>query len=160
MRHKEYNDFMLKHRETVWGLCMRFARGDTERAKDMVQEVWLALWLRLDMANDVNDERHQKAWVRTTARNLLIDIYRSSRIETQALAGMPTERMDDSSADMAERIEALLGALPDEERRLLQMRLEGYDGNEIADALGIERNAVYQRMSRIIAKLRKKYGNK
>ena len=48
--------------------------------------------------------------------------------------------------------------LSNEDRRLMQMRLDGYDAAEIAQALGIERNTVYQRVNRIINKLRKAYG--
>ena len=35
------------------------------------------------------------------------------------------------------------------------MRLDGYEAEEIAKALGIKRNAVYQRLHRIIERLRK-----
>lgn len=31
---------MLRHREAVWRQCYRFARGDSERCRDMVQEVY------------------------------------------------------------------------------------------------------------------------
>ena len=51
-----------------------------------------------------------------------------------------------------------MSTLSDDEERLLRMRLEGYDAQEIADEFKMERNAVYVRINRIITKLRRRYG--
>jgi len=48
--------------------------------------------------------------------------------------------------------------LSDSERQLVQMRLDGYDASEIASALNIKSDAVYQRFCRIIKKLKVIYG--
>ena len=56
-----------------------------------------------------------------------------------------------------EDIDDLLTLLPEDEERLMYIRLEGYDAQEIADAFGIDRNAVYQRVNRIMNKLRNRY---
>ena len=60
--------------------------------------------------------------------------------------------------DYAESIDDLMVSLTDEEERMMRMRLEGYDAQEIADEFKTERNAVYVRINRIINKLRKRYG--
>jgi RNA polymerase sigma factor (sigma-70 family) len=66
--------------------------------------------------------------------------------------------LPDTPINYAESIDDLMAALTDDEERMMRMRLEGYDAQEIADEFKMERNAVYVRINRIIAKLRKRYG--
>ena len=47
-RYEDYKSFMRRHQETVWRVCYDFARGDIPRCEDMVQEVWIMLWLKFD----------------------------------------------------------------------------------------------------------------
>ena len=44
-RYEDYKSFMRRHQATVWRVCYDFARGDIPRCEDMVQEVWIMLWL-------------------------------------------------------------------------------------------------------------------
>lgn len=124
----------------------------------MVQEVYLTLWLHYDQLNPKANEWQQRAWVWLTTRSVLIDLYRKQAPETVTLDSFSEEQNTDTSMNYYEHIDNLMDKLNDEERRLMQMRLDGYDANEIAQVLGIERNAVYQRVNRIIYKLRKAYG--
>ena len=149
---------MLRHRTTVWRACCRFAHEDKELARDLVQEVYLAMWLRYDQLDDGANAWQQRAWVWRTARSVLVDLYRKREPDTVPLDSLDEEHLADTTVDYAKHINDIMGLLGAEERRLLQMRLDGYDAAEIAQALGIERNTVYQRMNRIINKLRKEYG--
>ena len=149
---------MLRHRTTVWRTCSRFAHNDKERARDLVQEVYLALWLRFDQLGAGANQWQQRVWAWRTTRSVLVDLYRKHEPETVPLDAIRDLPDLPASAEMAELVDDLMARLGDEERRLLQMRLDGYDAVEMAQALGIERNAVYQRVNRIIKKLRKEYG--
>lgn len=60
----------------------------------------------------------------------------------------------DSSTDK-EYVEELTATLNPEEQMLIQMHIEGCRGDEIAEALGLKCNAVYQRLRRSISKARK-----
>lgn len=156
-RYADYEAFMLLHRTTVWRACCRFAHDNKELARDFVQEVYLAMWLRYDQLDAEANLWQQRAWVWRTARSVLVDLYRKRELETVPLDSISDLPDMSATSDMSERINDLMALLGDEERRLLQMRLDGYDAAEIAQALGIERNTVYQRMNRIINKLREKY---
>ena len=157
-RYDHYCSLMERHRTTVWRACWRFAHGNPEWCKDMVQEVWIALWLRFDQLRVDANPLQQRAWVWRVARSVLVDLYRKHEPETVPLDAIRDLPDLPASAEMAELVDDLMARLGDEERRLLQMRLDGYDAVEMAQALGIERNAVYQRVNRIIKKLRKEYG--
>lgn len=47
-RYEDYKSFMRRHQQTVWRICYDFSRGDIPRCEDMVQEVWIMLWLKFD----------------------------------------------------------------------------------------------------------------
>lgn len=156
---------MLRHREAVWRQCYRFARGDSERCRDMVQEVYMLMWLKFDVLDTEVSEWQQRAWVRKVTRSVLVDLYRKEKpvemldekeLHTrETLWGKETATAD---SDMVDRLEEVMMTLNEEERRLMQMRFDGYDAGEVAAMLGIERGAVYQRYHRIILKLKRRFG--
>lgn len=153
-RYDTYCVFIERHRETVWQACYRFAKGNRTACEDMVQEVWIALWLRFDQLKTDVPEIMQRAWLKRLVRSVLVDLYRRSEPEAERLTPALIQTMPDTTINLAEDIDDLLALLPDDEERLMRMRLEGYDAQEIADAFGIDRNAVYQRVNRIMTKLR------
>ena len=116
------------------------------------------MWLKFDMLSEDANVWQQRAWVWRVARSVLVDLYRRPELATERITDMMAEVMADRHINYAEDIDDLLAHLTSDEQRLMQMRLDGYDAAEIGEALGINRNAVYQRMNRIINKLRKQYG--
>ncbi|MBQ3580155.1 MAG: sigma-70 family RNA polymerase sigma factor [Bacteroidales bacterium] len=159
-RYEEYNTFILRHREAVWHTCWRFAKGNRTACEDMVQEVWIALWLKFDQLRTDYSERQQRAWVKRVTRSVLVDLYRRSEPEPERLPALAADTLPTVAVSYADEIDDLMAMLPADDERLMRMRLEGYDAQEIADAFGIERNAVYQRVNRIITKLRKSHGTR
>ena len=160
-RYEAYNAFMRRHQKTVWRVCYDFARGDIQRCEDMVQEVWIMVWLKFDQLRDGTSEWRQRVWVRKVARSVLIDLYRKEMGNTDILVHL--DDLDGDIADedvratndIAERIDYLMASLNTEEQHLMRMRLEGYNAEEIATELNIVPNAVYQRINRIMKKLKR-----
>ena len=124
----------------------------------MVQEVWIALWLKFDDLKTDVTEWEQRAWVKRVTRSVLVDLYRRSEPESERLTPVLINTIPDTCVDYAESIDDLMSSLSNDEERLMRMRLAGYDAQEIADEFKIERNAVYVRINRIITKLRRRYG--
>lgn len=152
-RYEDYKSFMRRHQATVWRVCYDFARGDIPRCEDMVQEVWIMLWLKFDTMTG-RSEWQQRVWVRRVTRSVLVDLYRKKRPELEAVTEELAETVFTEESDVAERIDDLFFVLTPDEQRLMRMRLEGYSAEEIAAELKIEANAVYQRVNRIMNKLR------
>ena len=160
-RHEAYCAFMRRHRETVWRVCWHFARhgrGDRSdrmaRAEDMAQEVWIVLWLKFDQLNPECSERQQRRWLERLARSVLVDLYRNAEPKTDVITDEMADAIPIPGLDYAENLYDLLEALPSEEEHLMRLRLEGYDAREIASRTGLSREAVYQRISRIIKRLK------
>lgn len=158
-RYNEYETFMMRHRQTVWLICFRFANGDREKCRDLVQEVYLTLWLKFDQLHRDASEWQQKVWLKRVARNVLIDLYRREKqavfYDISELPEIPESSHQDI---LSETLEEMIEHLNDNERQLVQMRLDGYDASEIATALNVKSDAVYQRFCRIIKKLKAIYG--
>jgi RNA polymerase sigma factor (sigma-70 family) len=156
-RYEDYKSFMRRHQEAVWRVCYDFAHGDIPRCEDMVQEVWIMLWLKFD-AMTSRTEWQQRVWVRRVTRSVLVDLYRKNKFNPLSNASDLSKHSDLSdttdNADLAERIDDLFAALIPDEQHLMRLRLEGYSAEEIAAELKIEPNAVYQRVNRIMNKLR------
>lgn len=164
-RHDSYCDFMRRHRETVWRVCWRFARrgrgGRTDRlarAEDMAQEVWIVLWLKFDQLKPEYSERQQRRWLERLTRSVLIDLYRSAEPEAGAITNEIADNIPLPCLSYSDTLYDLLASLPSEEEKLMRLRLEGYNAQEIADHIGVSSEAVYQRISRIMKKLKKIHG--
>jgi DNA-binding CsgD family transcriptional regulator len=61
----------------------------------------------------------------------------------------------DDILEQQEELEELMSTLNDDERRMLRLQLEGYRADEIAEAMGLKRDAVYQRLHRVVGKMRR-----
>ena len=152
-RYEDYKSFMRRHQATVWHVCYDFARGDIQRCEDMVQEVWIMLWLRFDTMTS-RTEWQQRVWVRRVTRSVLVDLSRREHPPLEPINAEIVETVTAETSDVAECIDDLFAALTPDEQRLMRMRLDGYSAEEIAAEQKIENNAVYQRVNRIMNKLR------
>ena len=154
-RYEDYKFFMRRHQQTVWRVCYDFAHGDIPRCEDMVQEVWIMLWLKFDTMTS-RTEWQQRVWVRRVTHSVLVDLYRREHPPLEPIIAGMEESVAVETSDVAERIDDLFAALTPDEQRLMRMRLDGYSTEEIATEFDIATNAVYQRVNRIMNKLRQR----
>ena len=154
-RYEDYKSFMRRHQKTVWRVCYDYAHGDIPRCEDMVQEVWIMLWLKFDTMNS-QSEWQQRVWVRRVTRSVLVDLYRREHPPLEPINATMEETVATEESDVAERIDDLFSALTPDEQRLMRMRLDGYFAEEIATEFKILPNAVYQRVNHIMNKLRQR----
>ncbi len=148
-----FNTTLSTYSTLIWSMCRDAACGDSELCRDLFQEVSIRLWLHISELDMNAKPYQQKAWVEWQVRHVLSH----SRKPREMEHNMP-ELPDDDAAAEAERrtlVADLMAQLQEEDRQLMQMRLEGYSADEIANTMGIKRDAVYQRIHRIVARLRK-----
>lgn len=138
----------------VWRMCWISARGDFERCRDLVQEVSIALWLHFDKLRPGTSPHEEKAWVRWLTRTTLDHQCRHQRPPMLALTNAMAESISENGS-MAEDIEELMAVLSSEEQQLLRLHIEGYRADEIAQTMGLNRDAVYQRLHRAVGKMRR-----
>lgn len=135
-------DLYDRYSPVVYAVALRVL-GDTGAAEDVQQDVFIQLW-RNPAAFD-SARGSLGAWLAVITRNRAIDALRKRKPETDfedvVLSVSPDLAGDADRARAAEKVRNALGAMPDTQRRMLELAyFEGLSHSEIAaktgDALG------------------------
>lgn len=134
------------------------AREDCE---DVVQEVFLALFHHLARGRPRTNLR---GWIFRVAHNLALR-HRARELRRQrvgsfiarrsAVDSTPTPEERYVSHQLRTRLLTVANALPDRDRRCLQLRAEGLRYREIAHVLGVSLGTVANTMARALVRLRR-----
>lgn len=151
---EKYQAILWRHHQLIWRRCWRYSRRDVERTKDLVQEVVLALWSRYGRLRPDAGPLAERRWVDLNTRDVLRCLHRRQDPAPVPLDDDMADRVADERDEARQRVDELLDDLEADERRLVRMNLDGYSAKEIGQALGLSPDAVYQRMHRIIKKLK------
>ncbi len=154
-RHKTFTDLLRAHSNLIWSMCHYAAHGDHELCRDLFQDVSLRLWPHFGEMRPNAPPPQRNAWVEWQTRHVLEHAGRRQRPEP--VGELPEQADSNALVDIEIRtlINDLLSQLQPDERQLVQMRLEGYSANEIADKMGLSRDTVYQRIHRTMKKVRR-----
>lgn len=161
---------MERHKAAVYGYLLRLTcRQDA--ADDLFQEVFLKL-VRNPAA--YNEREKFKAWLFTVARNAAMDYFRRSAVRGEVSlegdGGRPGPADFAASAEpgpaeafysktLAERLEAALAGLSEDQREVFYLRhYSELSFKEIGELLKVPIGTVLARMSRAAARLREKLG--
>jgi RNA polymerase sigma-70 factor (ECF subfamily) len=149
-RDERTTRFENLYRETassVYGYCLR--RGARELADDVVDDVYLVAWRKLD---DV--PRDALPWLFATARRVLAN-HRRSRQRQAALVDqlMSDARPLSPPADLSPVMEALRTLRPAEQELLLLVAWDGLSTRQAAEALGCSAVAARVRLHRVRRRL-------
>lgn len=112
--------------------------GNTYDAEDIMQELLIKIWKRIDQYNEIENK---EAWCMTVTKNLAIDKIRSRKAPIHSIDDYtflrdsditPDKKLEDS--DSMSRILTLVNELPDKQRMIVYLRdVEGYSYKEIAE---------------------------
>jgi RNA polymerase sigma-70 factor (ECF subfamily) len=124
-------------------------RTDPATADDVLGDVLLVLWRRLD---DVPEDA-ALPWAYGVARGCLANARRAAARQERLVRRVAAERADQADDDA--RLADALAALPDDDRELLRLwAWEQLPPREIATVLGISANAAAIRLHRAKKRLR------
>lgn len=155
-QHHTYTTLLERHREMLWYLCWKKANGNYDRCQDLLQEVSIQLWDNLGKLRPNSTSWQERAWVRWQARSVFYQTDRRKTLPTEPLTDtLSNTAADEESVHRKELLDNLLSTLTPDEQRMMQLYLDGYHGDEIGAAMGLNRDAVYQRMHRAIQKMRR-----
>ncbi len=139
----------------VYRYCLNRLRDDQDAA-DATSQIFVRALSNIGSCNG----QSFRPWLFTIARNVVIDAWRvaGKTVELDRAEMLPDPAADpESRAIASERSTSLLATLPlltEEQRSVIELRLAGLDGNEIAVVLGKSRNAVDQMQFRAINRIR------
>jgi RNA polymerase sigma factor (sigma-70 family) len=163
---------LIAREEELGGDLLRAARrilrpGDRGRdyleSRDLVQTALRAGWVDAGAFQGSTREEFL-AWLRTILRRKLFRAVRrkipAAALDEAKEAEVPAPKEAESpltrliEEELRARLRSAIKSLPDDQRAVVKLRLQGLDGPKIAAALGIEPAAVRKRESRAAKRLR------
>ena len=156
-----FGRLFARHRALVLAYLTR--RCPAQDVPDLLAETFASALMAMHQGR-APETASLAPWLLTIARNKLVDSRRRGRTELATVRRLALERPEPSDADIEELVRmgrdlrgalALLGQLPEQQRRLLEARVldeRGYD--DIAREQNSTQTAVRQRVSRALRRLR------
>lgn len=126
----EYNAAVDAHADGIYRFAVKHLR-DEDRAKDVVQESFARLWVKVDQVEGAK----VKSYLFTTAHHVIVDEVRKGSRSTRMEEHHDNLRMtSQGQPDLKEVLDAALATLPSVQRSVVLLRdLEGYSYEEIAE---------------------------
>jgi RNA polymerase sigma-70 factor (ECF subfamily) len=154
-----------RYAAALLGVAMRMLRERRE-CEDLVHDVFLEAWQK---ARDFDPERGSvRAWLFMRLRSRALDRLKAagyarvdSLEERDVRARVEVASVGDEGGEAADHaaVRALVDALPDEQRRVLELGyFEGLSSSEIAARLGLPLGTVKSRVAAAMARLRSAFG--
>lgn len=147
---RRFVDITRNHGGLVASICLSFARSK-EEFEDLRQDAFLNIWRGLDC---FRADSSVSTWVYRITLNTCISSQRKNRggeRQAEALNEFYRELFDETSREDIERYEQmyrLIEQLPPLDKSALLMWLDDKSYDEIAEVMGLSRNAVASRLKR------------
>ena len=122
--------------------------------EDLLQEVTVALWVNHERLFRLSKGPRQMALVWKIARNAIIDDLRRTSMSEVLPKGFD---MKDEDRSKVQELHERIALLPEPDRSVVKMQLEGYSYEEISKALGLTVKNVSVKLVRIKEKIRKEW---
>lgn len=150
-----------RYHQRLVAFCSRQTRT-WETAEDLAHDIVVKA---LNALEDFDSSRAMWPWLKTVARNTLIDHYRAS----SHTVDVPDEYLPESDPKASdhttlvcqrEALDEAMDAVPDGDRVILELRYrEEWTSERLQEKLGIGRDALHKRLQRARDRLRNAYGS-
>lgn len=152
-----YSQIFREYSQTLFNF-LYYKSGNQKLAEDLTQEAFLKLWIN---CSKVSFEK-AKGYVFTTGQNLMLNTFKHNKVKLKFENLGHSEKDVESPAYLLEekelktQIEEAISALPEKQREVfLLSRIDKKTYKEIAELLGISRQAVEKRIYNALDSLRK-----
>lgn len=143
-------DLYQLHATELLGLARRLT-GSIADAEDVVQDLFVGL---PEAISKYQERGYLRAWLRQLTVRLALMRIRSGRLRRES--DLDEALASKRSTDHRQVHEAIASLSADDRAIVILKVVEGYDHAEIAELLGIRRNASEVRLHRALARLRKR----
>ncbi|MFF5991880.1 RNA polymerase sigma factor [Prauserella flavalba] len=154
---RAYEQLVRRYQGPMYRLALRMLAGSGE-AEDVVQEVFLTVWRRLDQ---LQDDSAFVGWLYRSTTNRCLNVLRARRpvadVDPDTTATRRVEAQPESAAELNDQVAALLKALaqltPEQRACWLLREVHGRSYEEIARIVRGSTTAVRGRIARARAQL-------
>ncbi|MBR1549577.1 MAG: sigma-70 family RNA polymerase sigma factor [Bacteroidales bacterium] len=150
---KTFNEVVLQHRRLLFAVCHRYGRRGLE-AEDLMQEVLMVLWRCREQLLAIASRPQQASWMWKVARSTCVDLLREAPPSYPVPEGFDTP---EESITLQHELHELIALLPEPDRSIARLHLEGYDYKEIGERTGLTKSNVGVRLMRIKEKLKEQW---
>lgn len=162
MSKQEFRALVNDYGAQVLSTAMRIL-GNSEKAQDVHQEVFLAIWKRW---HKYNGRTNWNAYLYRTTVRKAIEFAKQSRVEQslrqQPKYGTSTDNPDGPlrTAELQQMLARYLSRLPRRQADVFVLsRIEGLGAGEIAEILGCSQNTVRVHLHRAVKQLARELGD-
>lgn len=146
MSEKEFLSQLKEHQNIIYKLVHLYANTEEDK-KDLYQEILLQAWKTY---SSFRGEAKFSTWLYRLCLNTIFTIQRkTNRIEYTDTAKFEEEYFAASPNDEVERLYKAIRTLPETERAIISLHLDGYDNKEVSELMGITANLVGVKLHRI-----------
>lgn len=149
---RRFMEIVRRQEKLVASICLSFAHSK-EEFEDLRQDSMLNIWRGID---GFRADCCISTWVYRITLNTCVSSQRKKVPKAEAIAEFYRDLFDESAAEDVERYEQmyrLIGQLPPLDKAALLMWLDDKSYDEIAEVMGLSRNAVASRLKRAKEKL-------
>jgi len=152
---EEVEELLLRFGRRLTKLCARKSLGDSEDARDMLQNIMAEAWSRRDEAAGLGSDSEKERWLFSLARAEIFKHNSRRRFFERLFAPVSDPDTFAAESDPAKSVEELTsGLLSDDDMSLVRMKLEGYSFNDMAAVRRKTPEALRKQMQRIVEKIR------
>lgn len=152
---RKFQALIKRENNTISKICFSYSNSVAE-FDDLRQDALINIWRGL---RNFRGESSEKTWIyRVTVNSCLSTSRRQSRYQHESLEGLyDLVESDDSRKEAIEQLHRVIGSLNPQEKAIIMMWLDELTYDEIALAMGYNRNTVATKIKRIKEKIAKEY---
>lgn len=152
---RDFMALLARENANISRICFSYA-GSVADFDDLRQDALINIWRGIKSFRGQSSER---TWVyRVTINSCLSTIRKQSRHQHESLEKLyDLIEADDSEREAIEQMHRAIAVLGLEEKAIIMMWLDEMSYDDIAEAMGMNRNTVATRLRRIKEKIAKQY---
>ena len=145
MSEKEFLSQLKEHQNIIYKLVHLYAISEEDK-KDFYQEILFQAWKTY---SSFRREAKFSTWLYRLSLNTIFTIQRkTNKVEFTDTTKYEEQLITTSSNDEKERLYKAIRTLPEMERAIVSLHLDGYDNKEAGELLGITANLVGVKLHR------------
>lgn len=146
MSEKEFLSQLKEHQNIIYKLVHLYANTEEDK-KDLYQEIVLQAWKTFGA---FKGEAKFSTWLYRLCLNTIFTLQRkTNRIEYTDTTKFEESYFTTTGNDEVDRLYKAIRTLPETERAIISLHLDGYENKEVGAILGITANLVAVKLHRI-----------
>jgi RNA polymerase sigma-70 factor (ECF subfamily) len=142
---KEFLSQLKEHQNIIYKLVHLYATSEEDK-KDLYQEILFQAWKTYP---SFRGEAKFSTWLYRLSLNTIFTVQRkANKIEYTDTTKYEEQLLARSASDEKERLYKAIRTLPETERAIVSLHLDGYDNKEVSGLLGITANLVGVKLHR------------